>query len=321
MEDIFSKIYNVGIVPVIKISDLTKAVPLAEALKNGGLNVLEVTFRTDCADQAISIIKENVKGVTLIAGTVLSVENAKKAIASGAEAIVAPGFNPEIVKFCQDNKVPVCPGICTASEIEQAMSFGLDFVKFFPSEASGGIKMIKALSAPYSGMKFMPTGGVDESNILDYLSFDKVVACGGSWMVKEDLIKEGNFAEIERLTRSAVQKTLGIELAHIGINCKDEKQALKDAQMLSLITGFDIKNGNSSIFLSNQMELMKSPYLGKNGHIALFVNNIARATAHFENSGFVFNESSKKYDAKGKLTAIYFQDEIAGFALHLVEKK
>lgn len=321
MDNVFSKLYNVGIVPVIKISDVTKAVPLALALCSGGLNVLEVTFRTDCASEAIKLIKDNVASVTVIAGTVLTVDNAKKAVAAGAEAIVAPGFDPEIIKWCIANKVPVCPGVATASEICMAINYNLDFVKFFPAESAGGIKMIKALSAPFAAIKFMPTGGIDENNLLEYLSFDKVVACGGSWMVKEDLIKEDNYAEIERLTKSAVQKMLGIELAHIGINCENEEKALKAAQMLATLTGFELKNGNSSIFLNNRIEVMKSPYLGKNGHIAVSVNNINRAIAYFENCGFAFNSDSKKQDVKGKLLAIYFKDEIAGFAIHLVEKK
>jgi len=194
------------IIPVIKINNAADAVPLANALKRGGLTVLEVTFRTEYAAEAISRIKKDVSGVTLIAGTVLNIENAKKALKAGAEAIVAPGLNPEIVKWCIANKMPVCPGVATATEIEQAMSFGLNFVKFFPAEAAGGLKMIKALSAPYSDMRFMPTGGIDENNFLDYLAFDKVVAIGGSWMVREDLIKAKNFDEIEKLAKNAINK-------------------------------------------------------------------------------------------------------------------
>ncbi|GHU97818.1 hypothetical protein FACS1894211_00380 [Clostridia bacterium] len=205
---IFDKIYEAGIIPVIKISNVEDAVPLANALKKGGLRVLEVTFRTDCAAEAIARIKKEVPGVTLIAGTVLNIENAEKAVGLGVEAIVSPGLNPEVVKWCLSRNINICPGIATATEIEQAMSFGLDLVKFFPAEASGGLKMLKALSAPYFNMRFMPTGGIDESNFLEYLGFDKVIACGGSWMTREDLIKAGKFDEIENITRSAVNKII-----------------------------------------------------------------------------------------------------------------
>jgi 2-dehydro-3-deoxyphosphogluconate aldolase/(4S)-4-hydroxy-2-oxoglutarate aldolase len=204
--NMIQKLYDARIIPVIKITNAADAVSLAKALKRGGLNVLEVTFRTNCAAEAIEKIKKEVSGVTLIAGTVLSIENAEKAVAAGAEAIVAPGLNPDVVKWCIAKRIPVCPGIATASEIEQAMSLGLEFVKFFPAEALGGLKMLKALSAPYSQMRFMPTGGIDGSNISDYLAFDRVVACGGSWMVKENLIKAKMFDEIERLTHCAVER-------------------------------------------------------------------------------------------------------------------
>jgi len=204
------KIRGAGLIPVIKITDIEDAVPLAQALKRGGLNVLEITFRTDCAAEAIARIKKEVGGVTLIAGTVLNTDNVEKAAKAGAEAIVAPGLNPEVVKWCQAKGLFVCPGVATASEIEQAIGLGLRLVKFFPAEAAGGIKAIRALSAPYSDMLFMPTGGIDENNLSDYLAFNKVVACGGSWMVRDELLKEKNFGEIERLACAAVRKIVGV---------------------------------------------------------------------------------------------------------------
>ena len=204
--NIVETLKKAAVIPVIKINDINGAVPLANALKRGGLTVLEITFRTDCAAEAIKRIKKEVSGITIIAGTILNIETAKQSVKAGAEAIVAPGLNPEVVKWCIANKTPVCPGVATATEIEQAMSLGLNFVKFFPAEAAGGIKMIKALSTPYSNMFFMPTGGIDQNNFLDYLAFDKIIAIGGSWMVKEDLIKAKKFDEIEKLTADAVKQ-------------------------------------------------------------------------------------------------------------------
>ena len=208
--DIIERIKKAGIIPVIKINDIADAVPLAKAIKQGGLTVLEITFRTEWASEAILRIKKEISDITLIAGTVLNIENAQKAVKAGAKAIVAPGLNPDVVKWCITNRIPVCPGVSTATEIEQAMSLGLDFVKFFPAEAAGGIKMIKALSAPYPNMRFMPTGGIDENNFLDYLRFDKVIAIGGSWMVKENLVRANNFCEIEKLATIAVKKAFVI---------------------------------------------------------------------------------------------------------------
>lgn len=321
MKDLQQVLYGAGIIPVIKIDDAEKAVPLANALKNGGLNVLEVTFRTDCAAQAIAEIKNSVEGVTVIAGTVLSVEKAKQALEAGAEAIVAPGLNPELVKFCTDSGVPVCPGVSTASEIEQAMNLGLNLVKFFPAEAVGGLKAIKALSAPYAAVKFMPTGGINENNVCDYLGSDKICACGGSWMVSEKLVHEGKFDEIQKLTEQAVRRMLGLSIAHVGINVDNKSQPHDVAADIGALTGLPQIEGNSSVFVGDAVEVMKGKGMGEKGHIALYVNNIERAVAYFSAKKILFDEKTAKYDANAKLTAIYFKREIGGFAFHLVQKK
>jgi 2-dehydro-3-deoxyphosphogluconate aldolase/(4S)-4-hydroxy-2-oxoglutarate aldolase len=254
------------------------------------------------------------------AGTVLTPEQADRAVAAGAKFIVSPGLNPTVVKHCQTIGVPILPGCATPSEIEQALELGLSVVKFFPAEAAGGLPMIKAMSAPYGGVKFMPTGGINEENLLSYLGFNKIVACGGSFMVKDSLISEGKFSEITALTRAAVNKMLGFELAHIGVNCSDKDAAIKTATLISTLFGMDVKTGNSSTFVGKSFEMMHEPYLGANGHIAIATNFIERAVAYFKRMGIAFNEESRKTDAKGNLKAIYFADEFAGFAIHLVQK-
>lgn len=205
MNDVLKKIGETGIIPVVVLNDVKDAVPLADALIKGGLPCAEVTFRTAAAEDSIREIAKKFPEMFVGAGTILTTEQVDRAIGAGAKFIVSPGFNPKVVEYCIKNNYPICPGIMTPTELEMALGFGLDVVKFFPAENAGGLKMIKAMSAPYTMMKFMPTGGINATNVRDYLACDKILACGGSWMVKGDLIKEGNFAEIEKLTREAAE--------------------------------------------------------------------------------------------------------------------
>ena len=204
MENLIKKITDTGVIPVIKIDNVKDALPLAEALKNGGLCCAEITFRTDAAEESIRLIHEKYPEFFIAAGTVLTTEQADKAMVAGASFIVSPGLNPEVVKHCNAKGYPIIPGVCTPTEIEAAMSLGLTYLKFFPAEAAGGVKMIKAVSAPYTKVRFMPTGGISTKNLADYLGCKAVFACGGSWMVPSDLINEGRFDEIEKLTAEAV---------------------------------------------------------------------------------------------------------------------
>ena len=180
---IFDKLSLAGLVPVIKVEDAADAVPLCKALSDGGLPVAEITFRTDAAEESIRRVHAELPDVMLGAGTVLTVDQVKRAVAAGAAYIVSPGLNPSVVGYCVENDIPVLPGCANPSDIEVALGFGLKIVKFFPAEALGGLKLIKAMSAPYGGISFVPTGGINEKNFLEYLAFDKVKAIGGSWMV------------------------------------------------------------------------------------------------------------------------------------------
>ena len=200
---LFEEIRKIGIVPVVVIDDAEQAVGLAEALIKGGLPCAEVTFRTAAAEEAIKRITAAFPEMLVGAGTVLTTEQAERAINAGARFIVAPGLNPVTVAYCQEKNVPVIPGVVTPSEIEQGMSFGLDVLKFFPAEAMGGLKTINAISAPYQTIQFMPTGGINENNVRDYLANKHILACGGSWMVKKDLIAAGEFGKIEEMAKAA----------------------------------------------------------------------------------------------------------------------
>ena len=204
MNHISEDIARYGVVPVVVLNDPAEALPVADALLKGGLPVAEVTFRTAAAEEAIRIIAAERPAMLVGAGTVLTVDQVDRAVAAGAKFIVCPGFDPEIVDYCIGKSIPVFPGCTTASEVAWGVKRGLNVLKFFPAEQCGGVATIKALCAAYVGVKFMPTGGIGPKNLKEYLSCDKIVCCGGSWMVKGDLIKAGKFDEIERLSKEAV---------------------------------------------------------------------------------------------------------------------
>ena len=205
MNELLIKVQELGVVPVVVLNDAKDAAPLAKALCEGGLPCAEVTFRTDAAEESIRIMAEQFPEMLLGAGTVLTTEQVDRAVAAGAKFIVSPGFDPEIVDYCLSKNILVLPGCITPSEVAQAVKRGLKVIKFFPAEQAGGVAMIKAMGAPYTMVKFMPTGGISAKNLSEYLSCSNIVCCGGSWMVKGDLITEGKFDEITALTKEAVE--------------------------------------------------------------------------------------------------------------------
>ena len=207
MDEILQRIYEIGIIPVIAIDDAEQAVPLARALVAGGLPAAEVTFRTAAGEEAIRRISTEVPEMLVGAGTVLTKDQADRAIAAGSKFIVSPGFNPEITRYVIDKGVLMMPGTATPGEMEQAMSMGLNVLKFFPAEQNGGVAKLKALAGPYTNLRWMPTGGVNTKNMMDYLNFDRIVACGGTWMVKKDLIDGQKWNEITAICKEAVSYT------------------------------------------------------------------------------------------------------------------
>ena len=320
MNEVIAQFQKLGIIPVVVIDDAKDAVPLAKALCEGGLPVAEVTFRTDAAEESIRLMAESYPDMLIGAGTVLTTEQVDRAVAAGAKFIVSPGLNPKVVKYCQEKNVPITPGTARPTDIETALELGLDVVKFFPAEQNGGLAMIKAMAAPYTKVKFMPTGGINAKNLKSYLDFDKIIACGGSWMVPKDFVKEGKFDEIKRLTREAVNEMLGFEIRHVGINATSEEEADSVAGAFENLFGFTKKVGNSSVFAGSAVEVMKTPYLGTHGHIAIGTNYIQRAIYHMELQGVEFDMDTAKYDKNGKMVAVYVKGEFGGFAVHLVQK-
>jgi len=319
MNEILEKIGEFGIVPVVKIEKAEDALPLGRALIDGDLPIAEITFRTSAAEESIKSLTRELPNLLVGAGTVLTVEQAKKAVSAGAKFIVSPGFNPKVVDYCIENSIPVTPGINNPTQIEMALERGIEVVKFFPAEASGGLPLLKSMSAPYTGIKFIPTGGIDQNNLCSYLSDNKVLACGGSWMVKPELISSGNFDEITRLTKEAVSTMLGFEFTHLGINEGTKDKALNSANLLSHLFYFPIKEGTSSIFAGPGFEVIKNKFLGEHGHIAIATKDIYRAITYLKMKGIsVLPETAKEKD--GKLKAIYLDQEVSGFAIHLLQK-
>ena len=204
MNELLQKVSDLGVVPVVVLNDAKDAAPLAKALCEGGLPCAEVTFRTDAAEESIRIMHEQFPDMILGAGTVLTTDQVDRAVNAGATFIVSPGFDPEVVDYCLSKDILVLPGCITPSEVAQAVKRGLEVVKFFPAEQFGGVATLKALAAPYVNTKFMPTGGISAKNLKDYLSFKRIVACGGSWMVKGDMIAAGEFDKIREMTAEAV---------------------------------------------------------------------------------------------------------------------
>ncbi len=205
MNEVLKEIEKIGIVPVVVLDDPKDAEPLAQALCDGGLPCAEVTFRTGAAAESIRIMAEKFPNMLVGAGTVLTTDQVDRAVEAGAKFIVSPGLNPRIVKYCVEKGIPITPGCANPSDVEQAIENGLDVVKFFPAEQAGGLAYIKAIAAPYVGMKFMPTGGINAKNVRDYLAYDRILACGGSWMVKADLIRAGEFDKIRDLVKEAAE--------------------------------------------------------------------------------------------------------------------
>ena len=240
------------------------------------------------------------------AGTVLTTEQVDEAVEAGAEFIVSPGLNPKVVRYCIERNIPITPGTANASDIEQAIELGLDVVKFFPAEVNGGLPAIKALAAPYGNMMFMPTGGINAKNINEYLAFPKILACGGSWMVNKEYIKNKQFDKIRELTHEAVMTMLGFEMKHVGIHCENDGVAAAAASEFAQVFGFDVNDADTQSH-------------GEKGTLVIGTNHAERAKYHLELQGILFDEDSACVK-DGRLKSIYMQQEIGGFAVQLVEK-
>jgi 2-dehydro-3-deoxyphosphogluconate aldolase/(4S)-4-hydroxy-2-oxoglutarate aldolase len=320
MTELFEKLYKIGIIPVVKINDSKNAVPMAKALCRGGIPVAEITLRTGAGVDAIREIAGSVPEMIVGAGTVVTIDQAKAAVSAGAQFIESPGFSAKLVEWCKEKGVTIIPGVSSATEIVAAMEYGLDVLKFFPAESSGGAAAVKSFAGPFGDLKFIPTGGIGESNLKDYLSLKNVVACGGSWMVSEADIDSGNFGKIEAAAKSAVLKMLNLSLLHVGINTKDAGESSEVANKFGSLLAVPVTEYPGAFFAGSVVEVIKGKYLGDNGHIGFSTDFLARAIGYFERQGAAFNEDTILKDASGNIINIYLKDQIGGFAVHIKQK-
>ncbi|MDD7259040.1 MAG: bifunctional 4-hydroxy-2-oxoglutarate aldolase/2-dehydro-3-deoxy-phosphogluconate aldolase [Eubacteriales bacterium] len=317
--DILNKLSAAGVVPVVVIENAKDAVPTAEAMLRGGIDVMEITFRTAAAPDAIRAVSENCPKMLVGAGTVITLEQCKQAVDCGASFIVSPGFNREVVAWCVEHDIAVTPGCVTPTEIMEAMELGLKVLKFFPANVYGGLGAMKALSGPFGGIKFIPTGGVNAQNLAEYISAPFIHAVGGSWVCPKADISAGHFEKVTQLCREARKAVLGFEVAHIGVNCPDAESSLSLCGSFSEAFGFETKLGNSSNFSTSAIEIMKSNYLGEKGHIAIRTNRMEAAICELAAKGFQIDPGTAKYKG-ARMIAVYLRQEFGGFAVHLLQK-
>ena len=316
--DVLKRLAQSGVVPVVVLEDAKDAVPTAKAMLAGGIDVMEITFRTAAAADSIKAVAQECPDMVVGAGTVVNLEQCKLAVECGAKFIVSPGYDVETVAWCCDNGIPVTPGCVTPTEIMMALKHGLKVLKFFPANVYGGLSAIKSLAGPFGGVKFIPTGGVNAQNLAEFISSPYIHAVGGSWICPKADIAAGNFDKITALCKEARKSLLGFEVAHIGINTPDADAAMDVCKAFNDAFDFNVKQGNSSNFASTGVEVMKTMFKGANGHIAIRTNKMIPAIAEMERRGYELDMDSVK--DKDNIKAVYFKNEIGGFAVHLLQK-
>ena len=315
-ENVLDRIALTGIVPVLTIQDAARAVPTVQAILAGGIDAVEIAFRTPAAAESIARAAREVPEMLVGAGTVLSLENAEEAVAAGARFLVAPGFNPKVAGWCCEHGVPFIPGCSTASEIEAAREMGYRRLKFFPAASAGGVATLHDFAGPYTDVSFMATGGITPENLSEFLAQKNVYAVGGGWLASPAAIAAGDWAQITANCRSAVRRMHGFALQHVGINTASAAEGERVAKLLSAMFDLPLEDRPDSCFVGSGFEVMKQPGLGTNGHIAIACNDVGRAAAWLEKQGFAFRSEGRVEDASG-LVCLYLRSEIAGFALHL----
>ena len=316
--DVLKRLAQSGVVPVVVLEDAKDAVPTAKAMLAGGIDVMEITFRTAAAADSIKAVAQECPDMVVGAGTVINLEQCKLAVECGAKLIVSPGYDEETVAWCCDNGIPVTPGCVTPTEIMMALKHGLKVLKFFSANVYGGLSAIKSLAGPFGGVKFIPTGGVNAQNLAEFISSPYIHAVGGSWICPKADIAAGHFDKITALCQEARKTLLGFEVAHIGINTPDADAAMDVCKAFNDAFDFNVKQGNSSNFASTGVEVMKTMFKGANGHIAIRTNKMIPAIAEMERRGYELDMDSVK--DKNNIKAVYFKNEIGGFAVHLLQK-
>jgi 2-dehydro-3-deoxyphosphogluconate aldolase/(4S)-4-hydroxy-2-oxoglutarate aldolase len=304
MDTLLQRVGEIGLVPVIRLDSARRAVGLGKALVQGGIPVAEVTFRTAAAEEAIRAMSAELPELLVGAGTVLTVDQAEAAIQAGARFIVSPCYVDAVVDYCLERKVPVLPGVVNPDGVAKGLARGLDVLKFFPAGASGGTAMLDALAGPFGSVKFIPTGGIDAGNLANYARRANVLAIGGSWMVRPELVEAENWEAVQAICREAVFALHGFAFAHLGINGPDEAGCRDLAGALERIFNLAPREASGSIFAGDKLEIIRC-------------NQVERAVAYFAGLGIRTRPETARSD-KGMLKSIYLDLELGGFALHLL---
>lgn len=317
--DIQTELSNIGIVPVVKITRIEDALPIAASLYNAGIHCAEITFRSEYAAKAIQTITSTYPDMVVGAGTIHTVAQAQEAIRAGAKFLVTPGFQEEVVAYALAQDLPIFPGVSTASEIELAMSYGLTALKFFPAESSGGAKKLKDLFAPYADITFMPTGGINLQNLHSYLSLPNVFAIGGSFMLPQDKIDAGDWDGISSLCKEAISTMLQYELIHIGIHSENATDSMHTAEALCHAFDFQLYQKPKSNFAGRGFEILHTKGIGEIGHIGIYTPYPERALYQLALKGIHGIEDTLTRNKKTQaVNFVYLDFQIAGFGIHLI---
>lgn len=321
VEPVLKHIENHGIIPILTIEDAEDAVALAGAISAGGLDLAQINLQTGSAVDAMAKIKGKYPDMVLGAGPVTTVEEVGRAVDAGAEFVVCPGLSQEVAQHCTDNGILLIPACATASEVLQAISYGLTTVQFFPAATMGGNDTIRDLSSAFEQVRFIAAGGIKYDNLNDYSNNLKILACAGDWMADAKLIKSKQFDEITKRVRRSVYKVLNFQFAHFGINCDTAKEGYENIFKLADIFDLTLGDTGSSTYVGQHVEITKKPFKtkGPHGHIGYSSDNVSRAMFHLSKTGVEFDQNSYKY-YNDRPFVVYLVDQIAGFAVHIEEK-
>lgn len=319
MNNAAQRIMELGILPVIHVKEAAWAEPLAQALIEGGLPAIEVLARSEGALDILRQMKQNHPEMTVGAGTIMTLEMAEAAVKAGADFIVSPGYDQAMIDACNSWGIPIVPGCSTATELQRAYVSGLRLVKFFPTEAAGGLKAMEDFAGPFMGMKFLPTGGISLDNLETYLASDKIGACGGSFVAPKATLEQQDWATVVKKCRQARQAALGFRLAHVGINHSSQDEARKTADLFCRLFAMAPKVHSACTFAGTAVECNDFMGPGEKGHIGFRTFSMPRALAWLAEQGVELREDYRKYDAAGNLSCVYLKDDIAGFAVHIVK--
>lgn len=317
--NVLDEIAKIGMIPVISIDKVERALPLAKALQKGGLPLMEVMFRTDAAADSIKTIAKEMPDFIIGAGTVLTTEQVEKAAQCGAKFLVSPGFNSEVCKAAAKVGLPIVPGCTSPTEVEAARMLNLQVLKFFPAVENGGVSAMRLLSGPYPDVKFVPTGDLTRPLCNEYLGFNKVAAAGGDFMLSYDDIHADNYEKIANDVEETILGYLNFHIVHVGLNAESQEESCAMAEKFNAVFKLHSKVGKKSVMSGRLFEVMFKPFYYEKGHIAVGTSDATRAYYYLKRCGVEFIEDTVSRGSDGRVIAAYLKENFGGFALHLLQ--